>query len=130
VKQAELEEAIVRAAERGDDEELSELQARYRMGVAVTRITNEPISLVERSAGRSTPVSNGNSNTVGHNLPLAVRLTSGAVRELNELPFDNEERREAGGWMFGTVTRTEVVVHAIRGPAGTPARLVSVTTCG
>jgi Prokaryotic homologs of the JAB domain len=44
-----------------------------------------------------------------------VRLTGGAVRELNSLPFDNEERREVGGWMFGMVDETEITVCAIRG---------------
>jgi hypothetical protein len=116
VNQAKLERSITAAHAAGDTATLERLQAEYRR-LPVTRICQEPIVLRERSVGRSTPVSNGNSKTVGHNLPLAVRLISGAVRELEEFPFDNAERAEVGGWMFGVVDQTEITVCAIRGSA-------------
>jgi hypothetical protein len=47
---AELEQAITRCRERGDQTQLQDLQARYRASVGVVRITREPIHLIERQS--------------------------------------------------------------------------------
>jgi hypothetical protein len=79
----------------------------------VVRITRDPDAIHLRAARISTPEGNGNRKVVGRNVPLAVRLTSEARREIREIEWRDDA--EVGGWAFGYVDNVEVVVCALRG---------------
>jgi hypothetical protein len=119
MSQAELERSILEARDRGDTGTLERLQAEYRRTAGVTRINREPIRLVERAQSRDfSPQSDeGQGSPPVVSVPLAIRITAEAHRELSQLPLWNEEHREVGGWCFGYTTPTEVVICAIRGAA-------------
>jgi hypothetical protein len=113
VKPQELEAAITEAHDRGDETRLRALQDEYRRTAPVVRITREPVQLVERSARISTPEGNGNRKVVGQAVPLPVRLTSVARREIGEVEWRDDA--EVGGWLLGHVNRVEVVVIRLLG---------------
>jgi proteasome lid subunit RPN8/RPN11 len=130
----ELEEQIGRAAERGDQTRLRELQSRYRKTADVVRITRGPISLAERSAPLVVPEAPPAPEPTGVTLPRAVVIRPEARNQI--LSWDFESDKEQGGFLVGHETAGQVIVemvYAARGsnPGGERNRVVlSREWCG
>ena len=108
----ELERAIVAAHNAGDETRLRDLQTAYRNFAGVVRVTRGPVNILERS---TQPSHDLERSTPSVSVPMGVRLIPEARWELRQIDFGDD--REYGGWAFGHVTSTEVVIHALRDAA-------------
>lgn len=107
---AELERAITQAHAAGDIARVARLQAEYRTAGHVERINRGGIT-VTRAA--DAPAQGSSVSRSPDRVPVAVRLTGEARRQLAEVEFDDDQ--EVGGFLYGTRDGDEIGVHEIRG---------------
>jgi hypothetical protein len=116
MNQLELERAITTAHSKGDTAALEKLQDEYRSTAAVVRITNEPVYVSERGASLRSDPGRKVTSAIADSVPLVVRLTSEARRELDEVRFDNSY--EHGGYLLGHLADGEMVITRVAGGNG------------
>jgi proteasome lid subunit RPN8/RPN11 len=116
MSQVELERSILEARDRGDTATMERLQARYRSEHAVTRISREPIRLVETARPVSPDRSVARSSVPTVRVPTVVRVRPEALDTIRNMPL--ELGTECGGLLVGHDDGDEIVVETCYGRKG------------
>ncbi len=116
----ELERAILSARDTGNVTRMRELQDVYRSSATVTRITREPVHVIDGLAGAASVVGAAvaaparvSRSSAAATIPRRLVLTGFGWETIRDADWGNDV--ELGAWLLGRVEGDELVVYQTGG---------------